>query len=888
MAQTANDLLGAILVSLKSIENTTLKASQQQAQGGGSAGARVTISSALAGLGRIKKDDRQSYTSFVQDIANIAKDSDPKQIVGLTEGIVALSNSLPDIAKGLDELGKIKTKRVDRAKKTMTGLYEFFYQMGDSKSQKRINRAINSFHEMGKSLNDIAKPLNSMAFFMLKLGISIVGFVGSLMLASMMLGAGDPLTGLGIIVGIVVGLVGLMALIGLADKQIKDGSKTIASMGIGLMALAGGLVLFTGALLLIPQMLGESADYAGMAKAAGLMSLIVVGTAGVFWLIGKMGNAIIKGAAMIGVIALGMVILAGAGLVVALAAKSISGIAGLGEEDGETRTFMGMEVSPFVFGLGTLGTIILGGIGLFALLGIPAVSAIVGLGAAVGIGVSIAMIAMAYSVKELVSISQGLGNVDIGENISTMVGGVLRGFADGMWMGLAGGKAPDNWVDGLKQGAKMAAKVALIMGGIALISGVAVSLSLFALSLRAFSKVGQIAPITGHDDEGKPIYGKPVTVSQVASNVANSIGVFFTTLSDVFSEDGALPSKEMMDTIVYALMGKGGFSLFGVPVASTGPNLMDALYEFGNVLTYWGRFGEEGRIPMGNDSDGKPIQGPKLTTVAKNIAGALGTFMRGLSSEIINLDEDLADKTTEVAYILLGKKNTGLLGWAGNLLGITRDRPGILEPVSKFGEIIQQFASGQYIKGYDADGNPQYERIDYKKTADNIVKGIQHFTRSLADGLTKTDSAGYDYGKAASSAGEFLEDFEDLFVGLEKLSSAQSGMDRLATSLHNVGEGIGLIAENVGVLDADKFDQIATATAAYERRTADLPPPSERAGNTSGGANRGPSQDVPDWDNISSMIGQQVGQQISAVLSSGQFKFEFQSPTGGVMTIEPD
>ena len=248
------------------------------------------------------------------------------------------------------------------------------------------------------------------------------------------------------------------------------------------------------------------------------------------------------------------------------------------------------------------------------------------------------------------------------------------------------------------------------------------------------------------------------------------------------------------------------------------------------------------------------------------------------------MDEDLADKSLEVSYILLGKKQTGLLGWAGKMLGVTRDRPGILEPVSKFGEIIQQFASGQYIKEYDSNGNPVYEKIDYKETANNIVKGIQHFTKALADGLTKADQSGYDYGKAAKGAGEFLEDFEDLFSGLEKLASAQDGLQGLATSLMDVGAGIGSIAQNLEVLDADKFDRLATTTANYRTKTADLPP--IEGSNTAAGSTGDRSRNDQDWENISNMIGAQVGQQVSAALSAAQFQFEFHSPNGGVMTLE--
>ncbi len=508
-------------------------------------------------------------------------------------------------------------------------------------------------------------------------------------------------------------------------------------------------------------------------------------------------------------------------------------------------------------------------------------------GSVTALVVSAGMFALALSTQEVVKIAIKLNGEDIAGNISDLVGGVFWGLSEGVSRGLLGENADPNapWWQKAGTAAKSTAK---LMSGIVLLTGVAASISLFALSLRAFESVGQIVPIEGYDADGKPIYGKRVTVTKIAKNIADSIGIFFTTLADLFGPEGsARIDKDQMNTVLVTLMGSGGFSLFGVPVLRTGPNMMDALYSFADVLSYWGKFGEKNEIPGGTDANGIPMKPVKVTKVAKNITEALGAFMNGLSSEILKLDESLATKSLEVAYILLGKKNTGLLGWLGNITGVTRDRPGILEPVSKFGEIIAQFANGQYIKGYKNDGTPEYGKINYKETAKNIVEGIKGFTLSLANGLTGM-AGGEDYGKHAKNAGAFLENYEGLFESLGKLSNAQSGLDKLANSLHNVGEGLGVIAGNLNAIDADKFDKMASSAASYRAKTAGTAPLTEREGSTTPVRVGGRSQDNMNWDDISIRIGQEVGDRVSAALESGQFRFEFSNPTSGVFYLESE
>lgn len=883
MAATANELLQGILGVVTQINQTIQKDDQQQASAPEASGG--SISSIIGSFGKVKEKDRKVFKGFLTDMVEISKDAGNggKNLKDLSSGIISLSIALPDLAVGLNELGQLKTKRVSAAIFVLERLYSFMEDMGDASSHRKIKKAISTFDEMGEGLIKIAKPLRMMSNFLLHIGVSIIAFAGSMVLASYLLGGNTPMDALLFIGATVAAFVGMAALLALGAKFIKPGLEVIEGMGKGMLWLAGGILGFAITMNLIGTIMQVGSGEEGMYNSLKIIGIIIVGMVGVFALMGAAKSLISKGVAVAGLMALGMTFLSLGVLGVALAARALAGIAGFGEE-GESVNFLGMEVPPMVAGLGTMGMVVLGAAGLFAIMGIPAVAAVIALGSVVALLVSASMIALAYSVREVSQIAAGLNGDEVADNLTTLISATFIGLRDGISIGLLGESAAGKpwW----QKAGILAKNTAEIMGGMALISGVAVTLSLFALSLRAFEKVGQIAPIVGHDSDGKPIYGKPVTVQQVSSNIAQSIVVFFRTLSELFAEGSpAMPTQDQINSIVNALMGEGGLRLFGFDVARTKPNLMDALYKFGDVLTFWGKFGEKNEIPMGTDKNGNPIKPVKVTSVAKNIAETLKVFMSGLSEAVIKVDEELAEKTGLMAQILLGEGAFKVFG-----LSFGRDKPGILEPISKFADIIKQFADGKYVSEY-VNGEPVYKKIDYKSTAKKITNAISSFTKVLSSEMEKMAKM-EDFGSSGSKASSYLEKFEDMFESLSELAEATTGLDRLGNSLMEIGEGIGLIGENLKNVDTVKLEKAASIAAQYMKDTDDLDNSNARV-SSGGGFTKGGSgsstnvADNVDWDRVAGIIGSQVGDQISAALKTGMIKFEFSpsSNNSGVIQL---
>ena len=883
--ETANELLQQILGVVTQINNTISHPTQDSAPTGGSGGtgAGVSIAGMLSSFGKTKEKDRKVFKEFMTDMSDIAKISGDggKNIKALSAGIISLSVALPDLAQGLDELGSIKHKRVNRAVGVLERLFQFMDDSGDSSSFRNINRAISTFDKMGDGLMKIAKPLKMMSNFLLHFGISILAFSGAIALSAVVLGVGNPLGALGFIGATVLLFTGAAALLSLAAPFIQPGLDVVKDIGKGLMWMAGGILAFAITMNLVGTLMGVGSGADGMYDSLKVIGLIVAASVGMFALMGLAKPLVEKGVMVAGGMALGMAFLSLGVLAVALSSRALAGIAGYGQ-DLPTTEFMGMEVSPFIAGLGTFGLVVVGSAALFALMGLAAPAIIPG--AAAALLVSGAMIALALSVRETSKIAAGMDGKDVADNLTTLISATFIGLRDGVGQGLLGeqGGGKSWW----QKAGIVAKNTAQIMGGIALLGSVSVALSLFALSLRAFQSVGQIRPIIGHNADGHPIYGTPVTVSQVAFNVADSINVFFSTLGEMFGEEGsAIPSQKTINAIVTALMGEGGLRVFGFDVARTKPNLMDALYKFGDVLTFWGKFGAKNEIPMGTDKDGKPIKPVKVNTVAKNIASTLKTFMEGLSEAVIKVNDELAEKTGLMAQILLGEGAFKVFG-----LSFGRDKPGILEPIAKFADIIKQFADGKYVSEY-VNGEPVYKSIDYGTTAKKITRAISSFTTVLSsemEKLTKMDN----FKGAGSKASDYLEKFEDMFESLGELAETTSGLDRLGNSLMEVGEGIGLIGENLDKVDTAKLETAAAVSANYMKQTDGYEGSNARVRRGSGFSSGTPTSvsesKEPDWDRVAQVIGAQVGEQVAAAFKSGMMKFEF-SPTGnnsGIISFE--
>lgn len=829
--QTSNDLLRSILGVLVQINN---KATPQAATGKSTTGA---VSGNLFDLG--KTLDKKA--SAIKDMAT----------------------ALPDIAKGMTEIGNIKHKKLKQATLVIKSLWGVLEQMGTREGSAKVSRAASSLGLLADSLEKLARPVNVLSKFFLNLGMGILVFMGTIALSLLILKVSDPWEVVGFIGATIAMMVGAFVLLGKFDKSIQKGADTVKSMGVAMGLLSLGILAFALTIKGVGALFGAGTDWKGVLISVGVISSIIAGISLAFWAIGKFSTEIGKGALTAVVMGLGMAALAGGVYLLALAGKAIGGLAKEGEE--KEVNFFGTKL---MIGLGTIGLVVIGAAALFGVMGIPVVAAAIALGSGVALLVSAAMIGLAFSVKEVAKIAAGMDGDEVAANLTTLISATFIGLRDGVGQGLLGDTSGKNW---WQKAGLVAKNTAKIMAGIALLSGVSVAISLFALSLRAFESVGQIRPIIGHDANGHPEYGPPVTVSQIATNIATSIGTFFNVLGEQFSEGGAaIPSAEMMGAITSALMGTSYTKVLGLPLPGSGVSLMDALYKYGEVLKFWGQFGAKNEIPAGIDANGDPTAPVPVTTVAGNIAKSLTAFFTALGSDIIDMDADLAEQSAEVAQILLGKKAFKILGLP--FLKIGRDRPGILEPVAKFAEIAKLFAEGNYIDPETGEA----KKINYQSVARNIVKSLSVFTTELVKTLNTLDS-----NKLSKKGEKAIESFEILNDQFIKLIENRSELDKTADTISKVAASIESLGTSLSIVDADKLESLSNVSI---------------SGATGGGGGAGNEYNnvaakekaMENWEEISSMIGDEVGNQVAAAFKSGAFRFEFDtSKTGGVMYWSP-
>ncbi len=828
--QTSNDLLRSILGVLAQINNKTTP----QAAGGGAP--RSTTGSVLGNLFDMGKEPAKK-ASAIKDMAS----------------------ALPDIAKGMTDIGNIKHRKLKQATLVIKSLWGVLNEMGSRKGSARVTRASASLALLADALNKLARPINTLSKFFLNMGIGILSFVGAIALSMLILKTQDPWEVIGFIGGTIAIMVGAFLLLGKFGGTVKKGAKTVKSMGVAMGLLSIGILAFALTIKAVGVMFGSGTDWMGVLQSVGIIASIIGGISLAFWAIGKFSSAIGKGALTAIVMSLGMIALAGGVYLLALAGKAIGDLATEGEE--KEVDFFGTKL---MIGLGTIGLVIVGAAVLFGVMGIPVVAAALALGSGVAILVSAAMYALALSVREVSKIASTMDGDEVASNLTTLISATFIGLRDGVGQGLLGEAKGKNWWQ--KTGI-IAKNTVAIMAGIALLSGVSVAISLFALSLRAFESVGQIAPIIGHDTNGHPIYGPPVTVSEIATNIATSIGTFFTVLGEQFGEGGAaIPSAKMMGSITAALMGTSYTKVLGLPLPGSGVSLMDALYKYGEVLKFWGQFGAKNEIPAGVDAQGNPTKPVPVTTVAGNIAKSLTAFFEALGSDIIDMDDNLAEQTAEVAQILLGKKAFKILGIP--FLKIGRDRPGILEPVAKFAEIAKLFAEGNYIDPVTGEA----KKINYQTVAKNIVKSLSVFTIELVKTLNTLDS-----NKLSRKGEKAIESFEILNDQFIKLIENRSELDKTADTISRVAASIESLGTSLSMVDADTLGSLSNVSV------------SGAGGGRSEGANEynnviAKEKARENWEEISVMIGDEVGNQVALAFQSGMFRFEFDtSRTGGIM-----
>jgi hypothetical protein len=870
--QNSNELLYQILQVVGKIESNQRSTGKTTAASAGPSGAGDgSISSKLGGAVKsfsgVGSKATKTFFSFLKgmmEISTKAKDKDVKKMHVVSESLGLMGNALPSIAEGLGDLGKIRAKQVERAIWSLDQLYDFMAEAGEARNRRKVENAIKTFEKMGKSLKDISKPVKDISFSFAYLGLGILALAGSLILSSMLLGLSKPTDVLLFLGGLVVGVLLMFGLLWMANKIVDKGTDVIKDIGLGMAALSLGILSFAITIVLLPKILGGESG-GSIAKSLLIMVGIVAAMAFMFMILGALKNVTFKGFVSILFMSAGLMILSIAILGLAMTAKllmtGMTPTSASKEEKDENKKFI-------MKGLGVMGLIILAAVGLFALLGIPVVAGLVMLGSATMIMMSVALILMATSVKKLVETAKALDGEDIGERLSTLIGGTLSGFIGGLSV-LSGGK---KGVAGIAEFIKNSAK---IFAGTAVLMSMSLALSQFAKAITAFAELENMRIIEGYDKDGKPIFGQKVNVSQVASNITYSISTFLEALlasTEGLTKDKAAAIRKMGR----ALTGKRG--------------ILSAVIQFADALKVYAEFGENNEIGyIDYDDNGNEIR--KKVSAAKVVDNMIGSFLYFTDRLFNKSDEEFGDGEPGESGIS-GRQKRRMKRMSKALIG----KNGILGAVMQFADVLKlfsEFGTDNQLPILDADGKPVMEggkpkTLSVGNIADNIVSALTTFSDSLA---TKLETKGN-----VKDATKSIEKYEGMINQLSKLSSSMDGLSKMTASIQGLADGIGDLAVNIEKMDAEKLTdvlkRISDGSLEISASGKSYAGSSSSSTSTSSGKARETAttskNGEPKWDVIAAQIGLAVGQQITDAMKKGQLKFEF-SGTGsnkGILELD--
>jgi len=824
------------------------------------AGALKQLSSGVTQLaggvlkfGLVPRAFKLSLIKFLSEILLVSKVFGVRASFAAKEvakAMYIISEALPDLAKGVLKFGVMQ--RLGFVAATRTGIISLMTALavvGNPATLPFVLAGAAALAGLGVALTGISNVLKSISLVMLSFAGSIVLMVGALGLASKIFGVG-PLASMGIIIGSIAIIAGGFTLIGILSPLIARGGRAIADLGIG-MTLAGlGILAFIGSIHLANMITGSMYQTDEALKIA-LRTIAYMGL--VFAGLGILGGLIRRGGIAVQQMGLGMIAVAGGIL-------AIGGVYGLLANIFHIN--IGEMIVTMAKGIAFLG-LTFAGLGLLSILIIPGTLALIGIGISLGIFSLIALGITAVIAK----LGGREGLITVEENIKLMVGGILSGVIGGVSEALLGDAEGKGFFGKIGTIGKNAA---ILVGSIFLLIGVSFALKRFARALDAFQKPGVMK-----DDKGKEI-----NVMKSSTNIARSIGTFFTTLVKTLEDPKIIPSAEKMAYLSQLLLGVKGPKLLGIRIFSAEvPGIMDALGKFAEVLTM---FSKVNQIPIYEvDNKGRTkIKGyTRPKDIVRSIVSTLKSFFTGFS-ENQDMLEDLSTKTTrKFAEILLGKSAFRLMG-----LKVGRDKFGLLEPILKFSEVLQQYANfgstGEMPTKFDSDGNV-IGWTSIEKIAKSMVSGISMFIDEFQSSLTEDKiSSISDKSKILDKS---LKDFVKVISNFDKLSKTIVHIDNLGSAIGTLASNVGLLVTNMDSLNIEKLIKVAAVSAKHEELTAELP---ERSTSTTTAAAGVPMKSAVLSDEQIDKLAEAIGRSVASQMKNSTYDFTFwDGATGGKLEL---
>ena len=872
--QQANELLYGILKTLGRIEENT-RGSKPAAPAGPGAAVRDKIAMlsnlgpSLIGFGKVKPKTIKDFFSFIEQMMDIAnkKKGGAKNLKDLSESLNNLGTGLPKLAEGLDSMGRVKEKQVTRTLSTLKMLMEFLEDKGDSASIRKVDRAIKTFEKIGNALTKIAKPVKDISLSFAYLGLGILAFAGSLLLTAMILKLSKP-TDVIMFLGVtVLGLLVMFGTLALANRFIKKGVFTLVEMGLGLAALAFGLLSFAMAMSLIPKILSKESG-GSILKSMLIVGGVILGAAAIFALLSFAAAPILLG---------GLVIL-GMGATFWLLSLMIKKIVNVANElkDVPIRDVLGNLIGGVLGGMIDGISVLSGGkkgIGGIAEFIKNSAKIFAGIGVLMSMSLALCMFAIAvtaFAELENMRIIEGYdkdGKPIFGAKVN------LTKVADNISYSIS------TFLTALLESTETLTKekaVAIRKMGRALTGrrGILSAVIQFADAMKVYAEFGEANEIgyVDYDDKGNEIK-KKVKATVVVDNMIGSFLYFTEKLfgrSESEFGDGepegkgiSGKQKRRMKRMSKALVGRRG--------------ILSAVIQFADAMKVYAEFGENNEIGyVEYDDKGNEIRKKvKATTVVDNI---IRTFLY-FSEQLFSKSESEFGDGEEAG--ISGRQKRRMQKMSKALIG----RHGILGAVVQFSEVVRlfsEFGEKNELPVLDKDGKPTGETISMATISNNIVKALTTFSDTLATGLEKS---------TPKDAKKALEKYSDIIEELSKFSESLGNLQKANDTIGDLAKSLNDLSISLDNFDTDKLSKLASisvsAGGGAPSGTAATATTAERIQEKSKAVKES-SAASPNWDIIASQIGETVGAQIAEAMKKGQIKFEFSpsSPGKGVLTFD--
>ena len=610
----------------------------------------------------------------------------------ISEAFINLAKALPGLDTGIASIARIKEKTMTAALKSLSSLFAFIEDKGKPSTAKKIQKGVDIMEKVGKALKGF-NVIKDIGIGFMYLGAGILTFAGSIVLSAMILRLGKP-GDIFIFLGVtIVGLLVMFGALWLAKKFIKDGVSVIKDMGLGMAALALGIISFALTIRLLPLIFKNES---GGSIIKGMLIMVgIIGIMALAFIALDFAEPFVKGGfKTILLMSAGLAIFAITVLGLAMVAKMLS--TGMTFDKNLAKDQKDENRKAMVGGLGIFALILIGSITAFIFLDQfstqikKGVFMMMLMGAGL-IVFSIAVMGVAMVAKMLSSgmtFDKNAEKSEKDENKKSM----LRG------LGIFGL---------ILLGATAAFALLGIPGFSTMIKNGVFAMMLMGAGLIVFSiAVMAVATVSKMLSSGM-VFDKNAEKSEKDASkkdMIRGLGVFALILL------GA--------TAAFTILGIPGFSLMIKNGAVTMLLMGAALLVMSNSI--------EKLVDVSEKLKGKDIPG----NLKMLIGGTIEGFIGGLSS--------LSGGKKGLAGILEFMKNSTKI-----FAGVAVLRAMSLA-LSMFAFALTAFAeleNMRVIESYDKEGKPIFgEKINISKVADNITTSISTFLEALlksTEGLTR-------------------------------------------------------------------------------------------------------------------------------------------------------